>query len=208
MKNKVFDGIFLASGMILQLVVYILSPDSFLSLVSGLCGVISVVLCSQRKISFYWFGFIQLFTYVVLCWNEKLYAEIAENIFYFVTMLYGLHHWINNYDNEEKQVKTRGLSKSQGILVFFVAIILILALYNVLLLTDDSQPFMDALTTAPAFVAQILMILRYKESWFYWFIIDAGAIFMWANTDNLCIVALYVFWAINCIYGLLKWDKL
>ena len=73
--------------------------------------------------------------------------------------------------------------------------------------TNDSQPLMDAVTTIPAFFAQVLMIYRYKESWIYWFIIDFGAIFMWAAADNWCMVLQYVFWTINCIYGFFKWSE-
>jgi nicotinamide mononucleotide transporter PnuC len=78
-------------------------------------------------------------------------------------------------------------------------------LWSILLNTDDSQPFMDSITTVPAFVAQILMILRYKESWYYWLTIDLGSIIMWSVAGDWCMVAQFVFWSVNCIYGLRKW---
>ena len=75
------------------------------------------------------------------------------------------------------------------------------------LLTDDTQPFMDAITTVPAFVAQILLTFRYREQWIFWSIINVGSIFMWANVHDYCMVAQYIFWSINCILGYYSWSK-
>ena len=198
---------FLGLGLVVQVLTYILTHDALLSLVSGMSGVISVVLCSQRKLEFYFFGFFQLITYVMLCIEQKLYAEIAENAFYFVTMIYGLYHWLKHYDHEKEEVRTRKLEPSKELLVFVGTIVLSILLFEFLLATDDTQPLMDAITTVPAFVAQILMILRYRESWYYWLFIDLGSIVMWSIAGNWCMVAQFVFWSVNCIYGLYKWKN-
>ena len=156
---------------------------------------------------FYWFGFAQLFTYVALCLQQKLYGEIAENAFYLATMLYGMYHWHKNYDNEKLEVKTRSFNLEINLDVLSFTVIGIVLLYITLSYTDDTQPFMDAITTVPAITAQILMILRYKESWFYWLIIDIGSIIMWINANDWCMVAQFIFWSINCMYGYYKWNK-
>lgn len=178
-----------------------------LSVISALCGAISVVQCSRRKMSFYWFGFAQLITYVVLCWRQRFYGEIAENAFYFITMIYGLWHWLRNYNVEQKEVITRRLSLLWSAVVALFTAIGIAAMYLFVRTTDDTQPFMDSITTVPAFVAQILMILRYRESWFYWLIIDVGSVVMWAIAGDWCMTAQFVFWTLNCIYGYYKWSK-
>lgn len=202
---KGFGFWFLALGIIVQLITYYLTESSILSYMCGCCGVFSVVLCSERKISFYVFGFLQLFTYVILCIQQRLYGEIAENIFYFVTMLYGIYHWSNNYDDASREINTRGLGIWNNLLTLGFAAFGVFYMYQTLSLTDDSQPFMDAITTVPAFMAQILMTLRYRESWFYWLIIDVGSIIMWSFVGDWCMVAQFVFWSINCIYGFYKW---
>jgi nicotinamide mononucleotide transporter len=197
-----FGGIFMTLGVLIQVAVYVITNNTLLSLISGMCGVISVVLCSQRKIHFYTFGFIQLFTYIYLCWEQKLYAEIVENVFYFVTMLYGIYEWNNHLSCDRIETKSLG---NNWYIVLGVTICACGGLWSILLNTDDSQPFMDSITTVPAFVAQILMILRYKESWYYWLTIDLGSIIMWSVAGDWCMVAQFVFWSVNCIYGLRKW---
>ena len=201
-----FSVFFILLGVLTQALAFKFSGGSELSLISGCLGIISVVLCSQRKISFYIFGFAQLITYVILCVNEKLYGEIAENAFYFVTMLFGLFHWIKHYNENEIAVETRKMTHLQNVWVFIATVFGTLMLYTGLLKTDDTQPLLDAVTTAPAFIAQILLIYRFKESWAYWLIIDFGAIFMWAIAGDWCMVLQYVFWTVNCIYGYYKWS--
>lgn len=202
--NK-FGYIFIFLGLAVQFLTSVITDGSDLSMVSGMFGIISVVLCSQRRVMFYLFGFAQLFTYVALCVQQRLYGEIAENAFYFVTMLIGMYHWAKHYNEQETAVETRKLNAGQKMWVAIGTLIGTFALFNVLAATDDTQPFIDAATTAPAFVAQTLMILRYRDSWIYWLIIDAGAIPMWIVAGDWCMVAQYVFWTANCIYGFKKW---
>lgn len=205
MESKTFGRWFIALGVALQVIIYIVTGSALLSCISGILGVVSVVLCSQRKMHFYTFGFAQLITYVVLCYHQKLYGEIVENVFYFVTMLYGVFHWWNHYDDKMAEVETRKLSYGQNWLVALLVFFGVMILYGFLGGTDDTQPFMDSVTTVPAFMAQILMILRFRESWIYWLIIDIGSIIMWAIAGDWCMVSQFVFWSINCLYGLRKW---
>ena len=200
-----FGLVFMIVGVMIQTLTYLITGSSRLSAVSGICGIISVVLCSQRKFMFYVFGFIQLFTYVILCMQQKLYGEIAENTFYFVTMLIGMYHWAKHYDEEKTTVETRKLSLPQKVWIVILTVLVTAGLYNVLTITDDTQPFLDSVTTVPAFVAQILLITRYRDSWYYWLTIDLGSIVMWAVAGDWCMVAQFVFWTANCIYGLKKW---
>lgn len=200
-----FTPNFILIGILMQVIVFRITDAPRLSLISGVLGVISVVLCSNRKIAFYLFGFAQLFTYVMLCFEQNLYGEIAENAFYLVTMLIGLSHWLDNYNEDKVAVETRKLNAAQKMWIAIGTLFVTLIMFNILLLTDDTQPFMDAITTIPAFVAQILMILRYRDSWFYWLIIDVGSIIMWGIAGDWCMVVQFIFWTVNCIYGLKKW---
>ena len=59
----------------------------------------------------------------------------------------------------------------------------------------------------PAIFAQIFMILRYREQWIFWLIIDLATILLWYRSGNWCMVSQYVFWSINCIYGWILWSK-
>ena len=74
--------------------------------------------------------------------------------------------------------------------------------------TDDPQPYLDAFTTVPAILAQILMVLAFREQWYLWLFVDILATVMWLRAGNYCMAAQYAFWCINCIYGLRQWKRL
>lgn len=204
-ENK-FGALFMLFGIMLQIFSFYYTNSSYISLLSGITGIISVVLCAQRKISFYTFGFIQLLTYVILCIQQNLYAEIAENIFYAITMIYGIFVWIKHKDNnDDSKVKAKRLKLGSLTFIYILGLLATLGLWMFLRTTNDSQPFMDSITTIPAIIAQILMILAYKEQWYFWLIIDIGSIFMWAIANDWNMVVQFVFWTMNCIYGLKNW---
>lgn len=206
--RTVNEWVFLAVGILLQIITYIITKDSLLSFISGLSGVISVVYCSQRKVSFYLFGFIQLFTYVALCFSQNLYGEIGENVFYFATMVVGVFIWLKNYDNENSEVEVKPLTKKQWVLSLLICVFgsqvlgIMLKTY-----TNDTQPYLDAFSTVPAFIAQILMITRRKEQWIFWLVVDISTGILWLRAGNYCMVAQYIFWIANCGYGYSKWNR-
>lgn len=197
---------FILFGLITQIITYIFTEDTLLSIISGSAGVISVVLCSQRRVSFYLWGFLQLGTFMIICIQENLYGKIIENTFYTITMLYGLQMWKNHTD-EDETVETKSLTYKQNILLMLFVLASICILYNVLTAVNGSFAFFDSISTTLAITAQILMITRYKESWAYWFFVDIFCVILFVQAENWCMVMQYIFWTLNCIYGFIKWQK-
>lgn len=210
------DRNFMIIGLALQAIAVVVgfltgTPDNLLSIVSAFTGVVSVVLCAQKKISFYAFGYIQLLTYVFgVAIPNHLYGEIYENIFYFVTMIWGTVIWARRYKigtNGAAEVKAKCLTKKQSVWVYASTAIGTLILWRVLARTDDPVPFTDAITTIPAFVAQVLMMFGYRDQWSLWLVEDLTSVIMFAIVGNWVMLAQYVFWSINCIYGWNKWSE-
>lgn len=212
-----FDWVYLAIGIAMQCLgiwygFYLGTPDNPITIISGLAGVVSVVLCAQCKISFYAFGYIQLLTYVFgVVIPNHLWGEAVENIFYFVTMVYGTFVWWKNYNVKEEngagEVKARKLSPVGWVITMGGLVIGTAVLTYVLGTTNDPEPFLDAISTIPAFIAQILMCLGYREQWLHWCIIDVASVIMYVTLGSWVMVAQFVFWTINCIYGWYKWTK-
>lgn len=202
---------FLFSMLTLQMAIFIIQPDSVLGIISGISGVISVVLCAKGKISFYYIGFVQTISYLILSWQNRFYGEVAENIFYLVTMIMGVVMWqkkmVENKDGT-KQVETKKFTLVQWLLSAVSTIVLTIGLGYFLGSINSAQPFTDAATNVLAIFAQILMIRRYREQWLWWLIIDVLCIKLWWVAGNWSMVAMYVAWTINCIYGWYNWTKL
>lgn len=184
-------------------------PDTPWSLISGLLGICSVVLSAQGNILTFVFGFGQVATYTYLCVREQFYAEIALNIYYFVTMIYGVYVWKKRLQTDSSlQIQTRQLrGKSLPLLLLSVTAFSVLVGWFLQVYTDDPQPYLDAFTTVPALVAQILMILAYREQWYIWMMVDVLALVMWLRAGNYCMAAQYFFWCANCVYGYVQWTR-
>ena len=200
--------LFLATGLLVQVVTFCLMPHTPWALVSGMLGICSVVLGAQGNILTFIFGFAQVVTYTYLCVLERFYAEIAINIYYFFTMIYGVYCWRRRLSDNTLQVQTRRLSRNI-FPIMSVAILLLSVLTGWLLqrYTDDPQPYLDAFTTVPAIAAQILMVMAYREQWYLWLMVDVLALVMWLRAENYCMAAQYAFWCANCIYGYVQWTK-
>lgn len=157
----------------------------------------------------YLFGFAQVGTYTYLCWTQRFYAEIAINGYYFLTMIYGVYAWRKHLGGESGTITPRRLSWFMLVSIS-VATLLVswLVGWGLAALTDDTQPFLDAYTTVPALVAQVLMILVYRDHWYLWLAVDVFSVVMWLRAGDYCMVAQYAFWCANCLYGLRRWRSL
>lgn len=205
-KKNTFSIWFIITGVITQIATYLLTNSCLLSLISGVFGVVSVVLASERKLSMYVFGFLQLGTYIILAIRQNLYGELGENIFYAATMVLGLFVWMKN--RKDNIVIPKKLSAGGYVFctlfLFAGSICLGSFLENY---TNDTQPYLDAISTIPAIIAQLLMIFRYREQWLFWLIVDVATCILWIAACDWCMAAQYIFWTVNCGYGWYMWSK-
>lgn len=208
--RSLFDWLFLLLGIAVQVVVFCLQPDEPIAVISGIAGIISVILCAQGKISTFFFGFIQISTYLYLSLIAKFYGEVAINAFYFCSQIYGIIVWKRNYHITKEQsaeLSAKRLSTAMMLLLSTLCLLLSCVVgYYLQNYTDDSQPWLDAFTTVPALFAQILLMLAYREQWLVWLLVDVLSAIMWARQGEYCMLAQYIFWCANCIYGWRKWS--
>lgn len=208
---SVFEKCFLIGMLVLQCVVYIIAPDSIIGIISGISGVISVVLCAKGKISFYFIGFVQTITYLILAWQNQFYGEVIENLFYFVTMVWGIFVWLKHsstHSDGTKYVESQKMSGLQWVLSIVGTIISTFLMGMFLTRIGSAQAYTDAATNVFAIFAQLLMVRRYREQWIWWLLINLFCIKLWIVAGNWSMVAMYMAWTVNCIYGWINWTKL
>lgn len=208
---SLFDKVFMVSMLLLQIIVFLFSPDIALNIIAGISGVISVVLCAKGKISFYFIGFVQTISYLVLAWQNRFYGEVLENIFYLATMVWGIFLWKSNMQEDKDGsalVKAKKFTTMQWILSIVGTGIATVIMGYLLTMIGSQQAYTDAATNVLAIFAQILMIKRYREQWIWWLIIDLLCLKMWFVAGNMSMVTMYIAWTINCIYGWVNWTKL
>lgn len=217
LKREMWDGfslnekLFMWGMVLLQILVYIVAPDSWYGVVAGIAGCISVVLTAKGRWMMYPIGFIQNFTYTVLAFQNMFYGEVIEQVFYIVTMIWGMVAWARNmHTNEDgtQDVNTRKFGLAEWLFTIVGVAIGTWLFGRVLVTMGAAQPYTDAATNVMALFAQILMVKRYREQWALWLLIDVFCIKMWWVAGNWSMVAMYVAWTANCIYGWVNWTKL
>lgn len=207
-----FERAFLISMVLLQVVVYCFVPDTPIGIVCGIAGVICVVLTAKGKISSYIFNFIQMITYMIICWEAALYLEFGEQIFYFIACIFGVFLWKKNMkknDDGTEQVIAKKFKLWQWLTVIAVTIVttFVLGTFGEDIL-GSTLPYLDAFTVALAVIAQLLMIWRYREQWAMWIAINISSLIMFIILGQWSMVAMYIAWTINAFYGWYNWSKL
>lgn len=210
--KSVFDLCFLLTGILLEIIVYHIEPKGALVLTAGVLGILSVVLGAQGKIINFAFGFVQVIAYSIVSLRQNLYGEVAINIFYFFSMMYGVWAWAKRYQRDEKTGATNLRARKmrlKGILMMLLSVAAVSALtgWGLSVWTNDSDPYFDAFSTMPAFAAQLMMVAGFREQWILWFIIDFVSTWMWLRAGNYAMAMLFGFWLINCFYGYYNWTK-
>ena len=206
-----FEKLFMLSMLAVQIIVYCIAPDTVLGIIAGISGVISVVLCAKGKISFYFIGFVQTITYLFLAWENRFYGEVLENIFYLVTMVWGIFIWkknMNRNDDGSTEVAAKKFSLFQWIAAIIGTLAATVAMGFALNKIGSAQAYTDAATNVMAIFAQLLMVRRYREQWIWWLVIDILCVKMWFVAGNWSMVAMYIGWIANCIYGWVNWTRL
>lgn len=201
-----FASWFVLIGILTQCLTCYIMGDTLLALCSGVAGVISVVLCSQKKYSFYFWGVLQLVTIMIISYQSGLYGKLVENAFYLITMFVGMLTWKENTIDSKTQVRSMDKMDYQILALLFLPFAIFLS-YSIVIQYNTGQIALDMVTTVIGILAQIMLVLRFREQWILWFILDVLCIVLWAKDGNWCLAVQYIFWTINCVYGYKIWKS-
>ena len=91
-----FEKLWLILSTLIMLVLSIKGKDSPIALISGLAGIISVVLCAKGKLINYAFGMIQAITYCYICFKSQIYGEVMYNLLMIPMIIIGVISWKKN----------------------------------------------------------------------------------------------------------------
>ena len=144
--------------------------------------------------------------------RNNLYGMFFFYIFIFSPLqIQGLLAWNKNL-NEEKNVKVREFTLKKAILiVLFCLIGSILIGYLLTLIPGQQLAFMDSTSNCINLCGVILMILRFKESWWLWLINNTVDMIIWTilfinkGVGSFMMFLVALGYLIINIYGIIKW---
>ena len=178
---------------------------SNLELVAVALGLANLTLLIRRSVWNYPFGIAMVSLYAVIFFDAKLYSETALQGFFFAIQIYGWMRW-RELQNQTGEIAVQWSSIKLAVIWLAITLVCALGLGAAMeRLTDAAAPYPDAFITAASVSAQILLVMRRVESWIYWVVIDAVAIWLFNTRGLEATSALYaVFFVMACI-GLRQW---
>ncbi|MGY3725197.1 nicotinamide riboside transporter PnuC [Granulicatella balaenopterae] len=169
---KKFEVIYVSLLLLLQVVVFVIAPDSIIGMVSGLCGVLCLVYGMKgRKISFL-FGIVQCLAMTYIAWISHAYGSFAMDIIYVISQPIGWFMW-------GKDEATHSFSKETRKLVFGGAFIAWGIGWFILARLNGQLPYFDSINFVVSLIAQGLYILKYKENWSLWIVVNIANVIYW-----------------------------
>lgn len=207
---KTWEAALLLFFIACQLFVLYLEPDSLLGTITGITGIICVVFVSKGKLTNYFWGLIWAYCYFYSSWNNNFVGEMTSCLFIYIPAQYiGYFLWKQNMSQQTREtelVKTRKLTPLGWIVVASLSAVGTLAFVQYIKWQGGSSATLDGLSTVLTVVAQILMLMRYRDQWIIWILINIVSMFLWAET--LALQIMYAVYLLNSVYGVYNWTML
>ncbi|MFT8325123.1 nicotinamide mononucleotide transporter family protein [Oenococcus sicerae] len=170
---KKFEVIYISILVLLQLAVYAIVPDSVIGMISGVAGVLCLIYGMKgRKINFI-FGLVQCLAMSYVAWISHAYGSFAMDIVYVISQPIGWFMW--GHDEA-----THSFSKTIRNWIFLGSFIAWAVGWWILSLLHGQLPYLDSINFVVSIIAQTLYILKYKENWSLWIVVNLANIIYWS----------------------------
>lgn len=175
---------------------------------ASICGIFCVVLCAGGKKSQYYWGTLNVIAYVIISSINKLYGEVMLNaLYYFPCNFIGLYIWSRHQNDDGKTVKAKKMKLPYLIMTIAICVIGIWLYKLFLTKIGGNSTGLDSITTILSIVANLLMMLRYREQWGIWIVVNSFSVVMWSVRGDFIMTSMWAFYLMNAIYGFVKWSK-
>lgn len=228
LKQELFSGWtkFEASWLLLflaiQIGIFVIQPDSWIATIAAITGILCVVFVGKGKISNYFFGLISVSLYAYISYTFKLYGEMMLNLLVYVPVQFiGFYFWRKNMTNQNtvnnagaSEVIAKALNAKQWGILAIVTVIGTFSYIELLKYLGSALAVLDGATVVISIVAQVLMIMRYREQWALWIIVNIMTISLWAvmyfqnGETSTPLLVMYMMYLCNSIYGYYNWIQL
>ena len=213
-KFTIFEWFMVLSVIIFTIYFSIIDKENtilylIIDAVAAISGILCVVLCAKGKKSQYIWGLLNVVGYIIIAFINKYYGEVMLNaIYYLPSQFIGYYLWNKHHNKKTDNVDGKKLNLKNSIILLVVCAIGILGYKLILDLLDGNSTLLDSSSTVISVIANSLMLLRYREQWLLWIIIDAITVIMWLIAGDFIMVTMWLVYLINAFYGYYNWTKM
>jgi len=169
---------------------------------------LSIVLATRNSVHTWWTGIVGCALFGVMFFLARLYADTVLQVFFIGTSAVGWWQWRSGGDNGKALPITHITGSRMALII--VAAAGIAGGYGYLLwrFTNAFAPFADSLILALSVAAQILLMYRKYESWWFWLAVNTLAVTVFSFRGLWITAALYTGFWINAVVALVRWRRL
>jgi nicotinamide mononucleotide transporter len=175
-----------------------------IEVVAVLATLASVWLSVRRNILTWPTGIVGVSAYFVVFLRERLYADMALQVLFFVQCSYGWWAWHRGEQLAEPPIRTLSARGRVAVAAGVAAVALIVGTLldrN----TNAAVPYWDATASILSITANQLLARRLLENWVLWIVADAVYVGIFAWKGLYLSAALYALFLGMVVVGLRRW---
>jgi nicotinamide mononucleotide transporter len=178
-----------------------------LEIAANVIMTLSIALAARNRVHTWPTGIVGCTLFMVLFFQNQLYADVTLQIFFIVTSVLGWWQWRHPAPTEHRierpitRVRTRSL--------FAISLLgLVVALgygWTLHQFTDAYLPYVDSAALILSVIAQFLLVRRNLEAWPFWLAVNTVSLALFASRGLYLTAALYTAYWFNAWYGWWRW---
>ena len=210
-----FELSFLIIGLSLAILFTILFKGTIIDMCYTILYFTTALLMSKGKVESYFVGFISVFFYAIVSFNQCYYGELLITIFLtFPIMIIGIVSWIRNQDKEDNTVIINTLSKKEIVIVLISQIVMFWLYYYILKVFNTSLLIISTCSIVTSMLASYFEARRSELSLVSYICNDIILISLWStpviqgDITKIPVLLCPTLLLINDIYGSYNWSIL
>jgi nicotinamide mononucleotide transporter len=179
-----------------------------LEIAANAVNAISIFLAARNSVHTWWTGILGCALFGVLFYLSRLYADTLLQLFFIATSAIGWKQWLAG-SPDGKALAIAHVTWPRALLVVVAAAAVALG-YGYILwrFTDAFAPFADSLILTLSIAAQLLLMNRKYESWWFWLSVNTLSIALFSVRGLWVTAALYAAFWINAVVALVRWRRI
>jgi nicotinamide mononucleotide transporter len=184
-----------------------LAATAPLELAANAFTAVAIVLAGRNNVHTWWTGVVGTILFGLLFAQNRLYADVALQLFFVVTGLIGWWKWLRGRHGEPLPVTHAGMAGMLWILPLGMGATVA---YGAMLhhFTNAYAPFPDSAVLVFSIIGQMLMMQRRVENWSFWLLVNTIATPLYFSRGLHLTAALYAGFWVNALVSWRNWHKL
>jgi len=176
-----------------------------LEVIAFIVSVLGVWLTTGRSLWNYPFSLLSVALYGLIFFQVRLYADMALQGIFALTLLYGLSQWLRGRGPTGEVEVTRTYAVEFWVSLLLGAATALGLGYGLETHTDAALPWADSVLLAGSLIGSVWAARRRLESWWVWIIVDVLYVGLYSLKHLYLTAALYAAFVVLAVLGLKRW---